>query len=297
MQTDVPKGRVAYEPSTLDPGSAREDSRRGFVTHPSTDGAAERLRVRPESFADHYSQARLFWESQTDLERDHIAAAFVFELSKVETAAIRARMVANLGHVSDALASRVARGLGMAGADPGKAAAKKAPVAPSPALSILAKAAPTLLGRCVGALVSDGTDGALLKELREALGAEGCRLELIAPRVGGVRCSKGNPLKIDHQLGGAPSALFDAVAVLVAESAHAALASHAAARDFIADAWGHAKVIGAVATAGPLLVGGGVPPSGDAGLVPLAPGAVAAFVQRAKAGRVWAREATVRPAP
>ncbi|MFO0601731.1 MAG: catalase [Polyangiales bacterium] len=294
MRQANPRGRVAYEPSSLDPGSAREDPRRGFRSHPATDAAPERLRVRPESFADHYSQARLFWESQTAVEQDHIVSAFVFELSKVETVAVRERMVGNLARVAGELASRVARGLGLAAPAP---AAPSAPVNPSPALSILARAAPTLRGRCVGALVADGTDGEVLQELRAALAAEGARLELVAPRVSGVHCAKGNPLAIDHQLGGAPSALFDAVAVLLAEPARDLLANHAAVRDFVADAWGHCKVIGVVPVSRPLLVAAGAPPGGDDGVVPLGPGAVADFVRRAKAGRAWAREASVRPAP
>src|SRR5450755_4408612 len=112
MQTAVPTGRVAYEPNSLAPDGPRESPSRGFRTFPRSEGGGA-LRVRPEAFADHYSQARLFYVSQTESEQNHIVSALVFELSKVATPAIRLRMVANLVHVDTALAARVASGLGL----------------------------------------------------------------------------------------------------------------------------------------------------------------------------------------
>ena len=110
-----PVGRINYEPNsrTGDERGPREDPTRGFTTFPAVE-EGEKRRLRPESFADHYSQAGLFFRSQTPVEQQHIIDAFTFELSKVETPAIRERMVANLRNADDDLAAAVADGLGMA---------------------------------------------------------------------------------------------------------------------------------------------------------------------------------------
>ena len=113
MRTSPQRGRVAYEPSTLEPNGARENPERGFRTHErSISGSAVRLRA--ESFADHFTQARLFFMSQTEPEQNHIVSALIFELGKVETVAIRERMVSQLVNVDASLAERVATGLGLA---------------------------------------------------------------------------------------------------------------------------------------------------------------------------------------
>ncbi len=114
MQMQVPKGRANYEPNSLqlageESGGPREDPENGFKTFPSEE-EGQKLRIRPESFADHYSQARLFWRSMDKAEQAHIASAFVFELSKVSLE-IRKAMMANLRNVDEGLARRVADGL------------------------------------------------------------------------------------------------------------------------------------------------------------------------------------------
>jgi len=183
MQTAVPQGRIAYEPNSLAPDGARESSERGFRTYPRSEGGGA-LRVRPASFADHYSQARLFYVSQTEPEQNHIVAALVFELSKVEAPAIRERMVGNLVNVDTGLAARVAAGLGLPkvpAASPTTVPAKRNPT-PSPALSIHLKAKPTIEGRAVGCIVTDGVDGAIFDALKKAVTAAGAKLVVIAPR-------------------------------------------------------------------------------------------------------------------
>ena len=98
MQTRGPKGRANYEPNSWTDGGPRADARRGFTSFPEP-VAGEKRKLRAESFGDHYSQARLFYRSQTPVEQQHIADAIVFELSKVETPAIRERMVAHLPNI------------------------------------------------------------------------------------------------------------------------------------------------------------------------------------------------------
>ena len=114
MQFQVPVGRVSHSPSSLEANTAREDFQLGFTsTKESVEG--DKLRVRPELFADHFSQARQFFFSQTEPEQNHIVAAFIFELSKIETIAVRERMVGQLANVDMGVARRVANGLGMPG--------------------------------------------------------------------------------------------------------------------------------------------------------------------------------------
>ena len=283
MRGLVPSGRVAYEPSTLDAAGPREHHQRGFQSVAADEGG-DKLRVRSETFADHYSQARLFWRSMTDPERQHIASAFAFELAKVETVAIRRRMLGHLAIIDSALQGAVAHALGMEGeADAIVPAQPPIDMAPSPALSILAKARPTLRGRTVGALVADGTDAALLDRLRAALEKNGARLAVVAPRIAGTRDARGQVLDADHALAGAPSVLFDAVVVV-----GPGLEDDPVAVEWLSVAFNHLKVIGHVADARALIDRAGVRP-GD-GVIDLSAGkAVEAFVAAAKGPRIWAR--------
>ncbi len=134
MQGEVPSGRTAYEPNSIEPDGPRE-SADGFRTHPSEE-QGQKLRIRPESFADHFTQARLFWESMTEPEQRHIVGGFAFELGKCEFLTIRRRMLGQLENVSSEFAARVAEKLGMEGqADSIQPAAPVRDVEPSPALS------------------------------------------------------------------------------------------------------------------------------------------------------------------
>ncbi|HUO21724.1 MAG TPA: catalase [Caulobacteraceae bacterium] len=298
MQMAVPKGQVNYEPSSLGPDVARGSLARGYQTLPAaTDG--EQLRVRPESFADHYSQARMFFASQTEPEQNHIVSGLVFELSKCLIPRVREAVLSHLINIDPALAEKVAAGLGFTSeivAAP--AAVQPQDLAPSPMLSLLAKAKPTFQGRKVGVLVSDGCDGALVADVKAAVGAVGGKVEVIAPTIYGVTTANGEPLAADHNIDGAPSVLFDAVAILLSDAGGAKLALDAAAVNFVRDAFGHLKVIGYLPSAAPLFVKGGVNdanPDTDAGLVAFPAAGVEDFVAAASAGRVWSREPAVRP--
>jgi catalase len=295
MRTTVPAGRVNYEPNSLGPGTAREDTKRGFASA-AVEERGGTLRVRSETFADHYSHARLFWLSQTLPEQNHIVGAFVFELGKVETPAIRERVIGHLIHVDADLAARVCKGLGIEkvpAAAPTKARPKD--VEPSPALSILAKARPTLRGRVVACMVTDGSDGALVEEIGKAVAAEGARLKIVAPRIGGVKLASGKMLAADFALPGGPSVLFDAVVLAPSMDGAAQLVGESAALDFVRDAFAHLKVIGHGPDAGALLAAAGVEPKADQGVVPLgANGGVGGFIKQARQLRIWDREPKVR---
>ena len=290
MQTLVPKGRANYEPNSLaqagEEGGAREVEA-GFRSEPSYDETgAGKLRVRAELFADHYSQAELFWKSQTDSERAHIASSFVFELSKVELPHVPPRVVANLRNVNEELAQRVADGLGIDLPAASKPARAKIEMKPSPALSIQRNAKGTLKGRKVGVLVADGSDAKALAGLKKAVEKEGAVLFVVAPKVH-VKLSDGEMLKADGQLAGSASPLFDAVAVALDEKGAKMLSREGAAVKWVMDAFGHLKAIGASEAAKPLLDRAGV--EKDEGVTGLG-----ADFLKAAATRQWAREPKLR---
>ncbi|HTL02294.1 MAG TPA: catalase [Vicinamibacterales bacterium] len=290
---DVPKGQVAYEPNSLATDGPREDPQRGFASVRSLD-SGDRVRERSETFADHYSQPRLFWLSMSEPEQRHIVNAFTFELSKVSTVAIRRRMLGHLSNIDRELCGRVEEGLGMKGqAESIMPAVKPIEMDPSPALSLVKKAKKTLEGRKIGVLVTDGTDPAFLGALKVAVEKAGARLQVVAPKIGGAAGKGGKHIPADHQLAGGPSILFDAVVVAASESGTALLEREAAAIDWVRDAFGHLKVIGVVDTAAALLGRAGI--EEDEGVVLMkGSGGVNEFVNTAKRGRIWDREPTLR---
>ena len=291
MQQMAPKGRVSYNPSSLEDDAPRTDPKNGFASF-AEKMEGDKLRIRAESFGDHYSQALQFFLSQTEPEQNHIVSAFIFELSKVETLAVRKRMVGQLKNVDPAIAERVAKGLGLEGEVP--AFPTKVPVKTglkeSPALSILAKAKPTLKGRKVGVLTADGTDAKLVEQLRAAAKRHGADFAVVAPKAGGFKAADGTMVTGDFQLAGGPSVLFDTVFVALSAEGAAMLSKESAAKDWVSDAYSHLKVMGATADAKKLLDKCGVEP--DAGV--LMGTDVEGFLKTAAAGRVFDREPEVR---
>lgn len=285
-----PIGRVNYQPNSFNEGP-RESPDRGFTSFPDVETGAKR-RLRAESFADHYSQARQFYISQTPIEQHHIASALMFELSKVKTPIIRERMVSHLLNIEDGLAEKVAMGLGI------KRMPRPADAAlptmqnldPSPALSILANGPDRFEGRKLGILITDGTDASLLKALQTALTKAGAAFELIAPKIGGVKTSDGSFIPADQMIDGGPSVLYDAVALLPAQHAMEDILAKSTARDFVADAYAHCKFIGFIPAAEPLFAKAGIT-NLDEGCIPLADSkATTEFVKRLAELRLWSRE-------
>lgn len=289
MQMAKPAGRVAYEPNSLSPDSPRADRTTGFVSV-ALDEGGERGRVRAASFADHYSQARQFWISQSEPEQAHIASALVFELSKVAHPHVREAMVSHLLVIDEVLGQRVADGLGLEELPaPATPAQPVQSMLPSAALSIIGNAKDTLEGRCVGILVADGSDGKTVAALKKAVQAAGARVKIVAPRIGDVVLANDKRLAVDGQLAGTPSVMFDAVALVLSEDAGKALCREAAAVDFVRDAFGHLKAIAADAGAKALLKAASV--KSDAGVVDADDHQ--AFVVAAST-RQWVREKSVR---
>ncbi len=296
MAMTNPVGRANYEPNSW-PGPAggpREDPAGGYRSYPSEEAGAKR-RLRPESFADHYSQARQFYISQTDIERRHIAYAFTFELSKCDSEEIRIRMVAGLRNVDEDLAATVAEGLGLRElpdpVEPARQPRRDLPA--SPALSILRRGPDSFAGRKVGVLVTNGADAETLAALRAAAGAEKAVVEIIAPAVGGADTSDGARVRAAQQIDGAPSVLYDAVAILASPGGARVLAANPAARDFVTDAVAHCKFIGYTSGAVPLFEAAGLPaePAGlDGGFMSLEEHPPAEFIARCRQLRFWERQ-------
>jgi len=290
-----PTGRANYQPNSFGEGP-RESPTRGFQ-HFAAEEQGVKARLRPESFADHYSQARQFYISQTPPEQRHIASALTFELSKVETLEIRERMVSHLLNIDETLATTVAQKLGLQTMpEPANTAIPtRQDLEPSPALSIVERGPKRFEGRKLGILITDGVDAKLLKGLTQAVTAEKAVFEFIAPKVGGVTASNGTLIEAHHMIDGGPSVLFDAVALLTSEAAIAELTEEATARDFVADAFQHCKFIGYDRSALPLLEIAGIADAMDEGVLPL-PGeeGLAAFVAELGKLRVWAREPSLK---
>jgi catalase len=258
MASINPKSRVNYEPNSWggELGGPRESPEFGFQTFAAEESGAK-LRVRSDTFADHYSQARQFYISQSVVEQEHIAESFTFELSKVENPAIRSRMVSHLLNVDKSLAAAVAKGLGLS-ALPRPAEAANPPrtdLKASPLLSISLNGPKTFTGRKIGALISDGVDAELITALRNALDQEGALLELVAPVIGGVKANDGSLIEAHQAIAGGPSVLYDAVAILMSDDAARQLINNPAARDFVSDAFAHAKFVGYTGSALPMLKG------------------------------------------
>ena len=290
-----PVGRANYQPNSLGEGP-RESPAQGFVPFADIEQGPKR-RLRAESFADHYSQARQFFISQTRGEQHHIAAALTFELSKVKTRVIRERIVSHLLNIDEGLAAKVGGALGL------KAMPKPADAAmptrqdldASPALGIVEKGPQRFEGRKLGILVSDGTDAAILKALKAALDKEGATFEIVAPKVGGAKASDGSSIEADEMIDGAPSVLYDAVALLPAPAGIDELVAESTARDFVADAFAHCKFIGYVEAAKPLFEKAGISGDLDEGCIPIGSAKdVAGFVGELGKLRLWSREPNVK---
>ncbi|RUM05862.1 catalase [Rhizobium chutanense] len=290
-----PVGRANYQPNSWNQGP-RESPVQGYRHFPAEE-QGPKVRLRPESFADHYSQARQFFISQTPPEQRHIAAALTFELSKVQTPVIRERMVSHLMNIDETLASKVGHALGFKSMPkPADAAMPtRQDLEPSPALSILERGPMRFEGRKLGILVSDGADAAIFKALIAAIAEQKATFEVIAPKIGGVTLSDGNWIEAHQMIDGGPSVLYDAVALLPSSEGTSDLLKEATAHDFVSDAFVHCKFIGYVKTALPLMQKAGIADSLDEGVIALgAAGDIAAFLKSLGKLRVWSREPSVK---
>jgi catalase len=265
----IPRGRVAYEPNSLGGGCPFQAGIAGFRSFPQPI-AGDKVRGKPEKFADHYTQATLFWNSQSAIEQSHIIRGFRFELTKVQVPAVRERVLSMIANVDSQLAKAVAQGLGMPVPKPMAQILMK-PAKPevtvSPALSLFALPGDqSLATRHVALLVANGVDGNSLKAVFTALEKLGAVVRFVGARLGAVTTSEGDNIEVDVTLETTPSALYDAVVVPAGDAAAKALGNLGQAPEFLKDQYRHCKPMLVLGEGADLLQNAGIPktlPSGE----------------------------------
>jgi catalase len=263
MRQTINKGKVSYSPNSLggnDPAQAKA-SEGGFVSYPERIDA-RKIRARSKSFFDHFSQARLFFNSQSDPEKNHIVDALSFELGKVKTVAIRERMLGILSLIDKNLAAEVAFALRIpvpqdpalpinhsmpADANPADydSVMVEGSLTSSAALSMANTIKDSIKTRKIAFLVADGVDGKSLQTVKSALKAAGAVVEIIAPRLGYVIAEDDEQIPVDHSFLTAASVLYDAVYVPGGTNSVATIEAEADAVHFLNEAFKHCKAIAA----------------------------------------------------
>ena len=301
----IHRGRVSYEPNSLGGGCPFQAGAAGFVSFPEPRQEDDhKVRGKPERFADHYTQATLFWKSQTPIEQAHIINAFRFELSRVQTPSIRERMVSGLMNVAPELAETVAQGLGIASMPLPMPKVLETHVEPevetSPSLSLSARPGDgSIRAKRIGIAVADGVVGEPLTALAARLAAAGAVPRFMAARLGRVTAANGQSIEIDVSMEAAPSVLFDAMVLPDGAEAISALAADARTLEFLKEQYRHCKPILAFGAASALLERAAIPPALPSGKPDLAlivakdgnaGQAIDAFITALGAHRYFARE-------
>jgi catalase len=287
----IHRGKVSYEPNSLGGGCPFQAGASGFTSfrEPIAD---DKVRGKPERFAEHYAQATLFWKSQSAVEKAHIVRGFRFELTKVQVPAIRQRVLSMLANVDAELVTRLGAALGM---ELPKAMPRALRTPPAPEVEVSAALSlfhlpgdGSIRTRRIAILVADGVDGHAAQTLHARLTKAGAVPRYVGVRLGTVTAEDGSAIDVEATLETMPSVLFDAVAVLGGKAAATALGKVGHATEFIKDQYRHAKPILALGAGAALIENAGVPgrlPSGgaDPGLViaqhPQVEKALAAFIK------------------
>jgi catalase len=298
----IHRGRVSYEPNSLGGGCPFQAGAAGFTSLAERAAPDDhKVRGKAERFADHYTQATLFWNSQTEVEKAHIVKAFRFELSRVQTPAIRERMVSGLLNVAPELGQAVAAGIGLREPPAPMPKALAGPVTPevtrSGALSLFAHPGDGgIRARKVAFLIADGCDEAPIRALADRLAAEGAVPRFLGPRIGPVETMSGEAIDADASIETTPAVLYDGVVVAGGAAAVKALAADGQAIEFVKDQYRHAKTILAFSGAAALLEAAHIPPTlpdgaPDPGLIVDESGAgPEAFIEALAKHRHFARE-------
>ena len=297
----IDKGRASYEPNSIDGGWPKETPPApqdgGFESYQERIDA-NKIRQRSDSFSDHFSQARLFFQSMSAHEQQHIIKAYSFELGKVEREHIRAREVNEiLANIDLKLAAAVAANLGLPAPKKGTVQVKGSKLAKSPALSqVNHPGSVGIKGRKIALLVADGVDGADVDRLVKALEAQSARPLLLGPSSAPVKTADGQALAVDASMEGMPSVLVDGVLVPAGKASLQALGESGLAKHYLLEAYKHLKAIGLAKDAKALLDKLGL--KEDKGLlVGDDQKAVDAFVKAVEGHRVWEREAAAESVP
>jgi catalase len=257
----IARGRVAYEPNSLGGGCPFQAGAKGFVSFAPSIAAAndpiDKVRGKPEKFAEHYNQATLFFESQSPFEKAHIIAAFRFELSRVTVPAIRTRMLSSLVNVSRELALAVAEGLGLKLPEAMPRVAEAVPaaeIASSPALSLMALPGDGgIATRKVAVLVTDGVDTAAVAQIKDALTKAGAVTRLLGIRLGSVTGADGESIEADASVENSPAVLFDGAVVPDGTRHVQTLLKSGQVLEFLQNQYRHCKTLLIMGTADTLL--------------------------------------------
>jgi catalase len=245
----IPKGRVSYEPNTLATGSEfRVDGgENGFQSFPE-EMDSPKVRRRSPTFDDHFAQASLFWNSQSTFEKEHITAAFQYELSRVETPAVRQRVVDNLAHVDARLARKIAEPLGVGPPDAKAAAGQagfreargKPTIEVAPSLGTEAGGG-SIHTRRVAIVMAAGVELGAFKVIQQALLDAGAITKVVAGHLGVIASSSGQQVPVDYTFQSMPSVMFDAVLVPAGAACAQALMKDGSAVHFVMEAYRHCK--------------------------------------------------------
>ncbi|HEX2603471.1 MAG TPA: catalase [Oxalicibacterium sp.] len=297
----IHRGRVAYEPNSLGGGCPfQAGAAAGFTSYPER-VAEDKVRGKPEKFADHYAQAVLFWKSQSPIERRHIVQAFRFELTRVQTQAIRERVVSLLMNVDHELASGVAEGLGFAlpAPAPDISPLPRHDYPPSPKLSIFSFPAAEIKARRVAILIAPGVNGDMARMIYMRLLEAGAVPRFVGRMLGEVASASGASLHAEISVEAAPSVMYDALAVPEGSDAIAALMKDGNVLEFVKETYRHCKPMLLMGAASSLLEKACILPalpSGkrDHGIIGLGDhdltAAIDVFIETLQQHRVLARE-------
>lgn len=267
MRQTINRGKTSYEPNSLNGNAPLQApmSEGGFTSYNERIDA-RKIRTRSKSFLDHFSQARLFFQSQSDPEKQHIIDALSFELGKVKTVAIRERMLGVLNQVDSDLAASVAIHLGLhvpkdperlnfsvpADANPAdfeSIKGVKSEIDCSPALSMANTVKNTIKTRKVAFLTADGVDGKSMSAMKAKLESEGAVVSIIAPKLAAVVAEDSTEIPVDESFLTTASVLFDAVFIPGGINSSATLEADPDAIHFLNEAFRHCKPIAADAAA------------------------------------------------
>lgn len=263
-QMAIDKGQVSYHKNSLqqnDPHPAAEAE--GGYVHYQEKVEGRKVRQRSDSFNDHYSQAQLFWNSMTDVEKQHIIEAFHFEVGKVKSKDVRQQVVDVFANVDEELAAAIAAGVGVK--SPSGVSASKAGLA-SPALSQEQNKKKSAATRKVAILLAEGYEALTVTPMLEALEKAGAHPEIVSSHVGAVKSADGQEAEAVHSFLTSDPVIFDAVYVAGGKESVAQLKAGQKAVEFIKDAFKHFKTIGAATEGAEVLAEAGIPAGTEPGV-------------------------------
>jgi len=263
MRQTINRGKTSYGPNSLgnnDPAQVKAADG-GFTSYQEKIDA-KKVRARSKSFFDHFSQARLFFNSQSEPEKNHLIDAFSFELGKVKSVAVRQRMVGILSQIDKGLANAVADALGLkVPAKPEQPVNRSIPadgkpadfqpihvegkVKKSAALSMKDTIKDSIKSRKIAFLVADGVDAKSVDTVKSAILTAGGIVHIIAPKLGAVIAANKVEIPVDESFLTAASVLYDAVYVPGGVNSVTSLEAEPDAIHFLNEAFKHCKAIAA----------------------------------------------------